>query len=156
MIPGAVEAVDDHTVRLQPDQAGAVGAGGLLQLSDRDPAPVLQAAVLGQSDRHRAVHALAELAVDDRCILKRITKTTDGKDFKYWGGDVYLDEIHYYNYEADNQLTAFASGDVDTIYAFGIEQFELAQALDGEIVTGTDGADAVLPLPGHQSRRSTT
>jgi peptide/nickel transport system substrate-binding protein len=76
----------------------------------------------------------APLAVGDRCILKRITKTTDGKDFKYWGGDVYLDEIHYYNFEADNQLTAFASGDVDTIYAFGIEQYELAEALEGEIV----------------------
>jgi acetamidase/formamidase len=35
---------------------------------------------------------------------------------------------------ADNQLTAFASGDVDTIYAFGIEQFEFAEALEGEIV----------------------
>jgi peptide/nickel transport system substrate-binding protein len=76
----------------------------------------------------------APLAVGDRCILKRITQTTDGKEFKYWGGDVYLDEIHYYNFEADNQLTAFASGDVDTIYAFGIEQYELAEALEGEIV----------------------
>ena len=40
-----------------PDQAGAVGAGGLLQLSDRDPAPVVQGAVLRQPDRHRTVHA---------------------------------------------------------------------------------------------------
>jgi peptide/nickel transport system substrate-binding protein len=76
----------------------------------------------------------APLAVGDRCILKRITQTTDGKEFKYWGGDVYLDEIHYYNFDADNQLTAFASGEVDTIYGFGVEQYELAEALDGEIV----------------------
>jgi peptide/nickel transport system substrate-binding protein len=76
----------------------------------------------------------APLAVGDRCILKRITQTTDGKEFKYWGGDVYLDEIHYYNFEADNQLTAFASGEVDSIYGFGVEQYELAEALDGEIV----------------------
>jgi peptide/nickel transport system substrate-binding protein len=45
-----------------------------------------------------------------------------------------LDEIHYYHFDADNQLTAFASGDVDTIYAFGIEQFEFAEALPGAIV----------------------
>jgi peptide/nickel transport system substrate-binding protein len=74
------------------------------------------------------------LAVGDRCILKRITQTTDGKELKYWGGDVYLDEIHYYHFDADNQLTAFASGEVDSIYGFGVEQYELAEALDGEIV----------------------
>ena len=77
---------------------------------------------------------LSELAVGDRCIVKRITETTDGQEFKYWGGDVYLDEIHYYHFDADNQLTAFASGDVDTIYAFGIEQYDFAEALEGEIV----------------------
>ena len=42
---------------LQPEQAGAVGAGGLLQLPDRDPPPLVRAAVLGQPDRHRALHA---------------------------------------------------------------------------------------------------
>jgi peptide/nickel transport system substrate-binding protein len=77
---------------------------------------------------------LAELTVGGRCILQRITQTTDGQEFKYWGGDVYLDEIHYYHFDAENQLTAFASGDVDSIYAFGIEQYEFAEALPGEIV----------------------
>ena len=38
-------------------QAGAVGAGGSLQLPDRHRAPQLQAAVLRQSDRHRPLHA---------------------------------------------------------------------------------------------------
>ncbi len=80
-------------------------------------------------------YTLAELVVGDRCILKRITKTTDGKDFTYWGGKTYLDEIHYYNFDEDNQLTAFAGGDVDTIYEFGVEQIELAKALDGTVVT---------------------
>ena len=42
---------------LQPVEAGAVGARGLLQLSDRDRASVVQAAALRQPDRHRAVHA---------------------------------------------------------------------------------------------------
>lgn len=79
-------------------------------------------------------YMLAELAVGDKCILKRITKTTDGKDFNYWGGKVYLDEIHYYNFDEDNQLTAFAGGDVDAIYEFSIEQMELAKAVEGNIV----------------------
>lgn len=79
-------------------------------------------------------YGLAELAVGDKCILKRITKTTDGKDFTYWGGKVYLDEIHYYNFDEDNQLTAFAGGDVDAIYEFSIEQMELAKAVEGNII----------------------
>ena len=53
---------------------------------------------------------------------------------EYWGDEVYLDDIHYYHYDADNQLTAFASGDVDTIYSFGIEQYDFAEALGAEIV----------------------
>ena len=55
---------------------------------------------------------LGEFKVGDKCVLKRVTKTKDGKDFKYWGGKVYLDEIAYYNFDGDNQLSAFASGDV--------------------------------------------
>ena len=47
-----------------------------------------------------------------------MTETTDGKPFRYWGGKVFLDEVHYYNFDEDNQLTAFASGDVHTIYEF--------------------------------------
>jgi peptide/nickel transport system substrate-binding protein len=76
---------------------------------------------------------LAEFRVGDRCILKRVTKLKDGKDFNYWGGKVYLDEIHYYNFEADNQLSAFASGDVDGVYSFSVEQMDLAKSLPGVI-----------------------
>src|SRR5258708_13531565 len=76
---------------------------------------------------------LAELKVGDKCILKRVKKMKDGKDFTYWGGKVYLDEIHYYNFESDNQLSAFASGDVDGIYDFTVEQMDLAKSLDGAI-----------------------
>ena len=77
---------------------------------------------------------LTELEVGQRCLLKKVTETTTGEPFEYWGGKVYLDEIQYYNFDTDNQLTAFASGDVDAIYQFGIEQYELAEALEGEII----------------------
>jgi peptide/nickel transport system substrate-binding protein len=77
--------------------------------------------------------ALAELKVGEKCILKRVKKMKDGKDFNYWGGNVYLDEIHYYHFESDNQLTAFASGDVETVYDFTVEQMDLAKSLDGDI-----------------------
>ena len=77
--------------------------------------------------------ALAEFKVGDRCILKRVKKTSDGKDFAYWGGKVYLDEIHYYNFDSENQLGAFASGDVDTLYQFNVEQIDMAKSLPGAV-----------------------
>jgi peptide/nickel transport system substrate-binding protein len=134
MRPGALEVVDKHTIRLNlskpvlsvPEDCYNYPTA----IVHRSFKPPLSDNMIGTGP-----YTMTELAVGDRCILKRIDKTTDGKDFKYWGGDVYLDEIHYYHFDADNQLTAFASGDVDTIYAFGIEQFEFAEALPGEIVT---------------------
>jgi peptide/nickel transport system substrate-binding protein len=79
---------------------------------------------------------LSELKVGEKCILKRITKTTDGKDFKYWGGEVYLDEIQYFNYDAENQLTAVAAGDTDVCYEFDSSQLEFAKTIgEAEIVT---------------------
>ncbi|UCE32961.1 MAG: hypothetical protein JSW68_10120 [Burkholderiales bacterium] len=46
-----------------------------------------------------------------------------------------MDEIHYYNFDEENQLTAFASGDVDTLYQFAVEQMELARALPGAVIS---------------------
>src|SRR5262249_60253442 len=81
---------------------------------------------------------LAEFRVGDRAILKRVTKLKDGKDFNYWGGKVYLDEIHYYHFEPDNQLSAFESGDVDGDYQFTVEQLDLPKSLAGVIhLSGT-------------------
>jgi len=136
MIPGSIEAVDDHTVRLNLSKAVLSVPEDCYNyptaIVHRSFKPPLSDNMIGTGP-----YTMTELVVGERCILKRIDKTTDGKDFKYWGGDVYLDEIHYYNFDADNQLTAFASGDVDSVYDFGIEQFALAEALDGEIVAAT-------------------
>jgi peptide/nickel transport system substrate-binding protein len=73
-------------------------------------------------------YMLAEFAVDDKAILKK------AENHQYWGGDVYLDEIHYLHYDAENQLTALASGEVDAIYEFGVEQLPLAQSIEGNII----------------------
>jgi peptide/nickel transport system substrate-binding protein len=76
-------------------------------------------------------YRLVELKVGEKCTLKRVDKTTDGKDFAYWGGKVYLDEIHYIHYEAENQLAAMQSGQVDAIYEFTSDQMELAKSIPG-------------------------
>jgi peptide/nickel transport system substrate-binding protein len=130
----SVEAVDKHTVRFNLNKPVLSAPEDCYNYPTTILHPSFEAP-FSDNPIGTGPYTLGEpLAVGDRCILKRITQTTDGKEFKYWGGDVYLDEIHYYHFDADNQLTAFASGDVDTIYAFGIEQYDFAEALDGEIV----------------------
>jgi peptide/nickel transport system substrate-binding protein len=133
LIPGAIEKVDDHTVRLNLIKPVLSVAEDLYNyptaIVHRDFKPPFAENPLGTGP-----YQLAEFEVGSRCILKRAKETSDGKPFQYWGGKVYLDEIHYFNFDAENQLTALASGDVDAIYEFGIEQLELARAIEGQIV----------------------
>ncbi len=133
MIPGSVEVVDKHTVRFNLKQP-------VLSVPEdcyNYPTVIVHPSFkppFSDNPIGTGPYRMTDFAVGDRCILKRVTETTDGQPFKYWGGDVYLDEIHYYNFDEDNQLTAFASGEIDAIYEFGIEQYQLAEAIDGAII----------------------
>ncbi len=132
MIKNAVEVVDKSTIRFNLKKAVLSAAEDLYNYPTAIVHPSFKAP-LSDNMIGTGPFELAELKVGDRCILKRVKKTKDGKDFKYWGGTVYLDEIHYYNFDSDNQLSAFASGDVDSIYDFTVEQMDLAKSLDGTI-----------------------
>jgi len=126
MIDGAVERVDDHTVRLHLTKSVLSVPEDLYNY----PTAILHRGFkppFSDNPVGTGPFELSEFAVADKAILKR-------REGPYWGGDVYLDEIHYIHYDAENQLTAFASGEADAIYQFGIEQMELAKAIDGEIV----------------------
>ncbi|MDH3194723.1 MAG: ABC transporter substrate-binding protein, partial [Hyphomicrobiales bacterium] len=130
---GAIEVLDSHTIRFNLSKAVLSFPEDMYNYPTAIQHPSFTAP-LSDNPIGTGPYTLAELVVGEKCILKRITKTTDGKDFTYWGGKTYLDEIHYYNFDEDNQLTAFAGGDVDTIYEFGVEQMELAKALDGDVI----------------------
>ena len=130
---GAIEVPDNHTIRFNLSKAVLSFPEEMYNYPTAIVHPSFKAP-LSDNPIGTGPYTLSELIVGDRCILKRITKTTDGKDFAYWGGKTYLDEIHYYNFDEDNMLTAFAGGDVDAIYEFSIEQMELAKALDGDII----------------------
>jgi peptide/nickel transport system substrate-binding protein len=132
MIKGALEVVDKYTLRLNLNKSVLSVPEDLYNYPTAIVHPSFKAP-LSDNMIGTGPFALAELKVGDRCILKRVKKTADGKDFNYWGGKIYLDEIHYYNFEAENQLSAFASGDVDTLYSFGVEQIDLAKSLPGII-----------------------
>jgi peptide/nickel transport system substrate-binding protein len=132
MIKGAVEIVDKHTIRLNLRKPVLSAPEDFYNYPTAIVHPSFKPPI---SDNMIGTgpFALAQLRVGDRCILKRVAKMRDGRDFNYWGGKVYLEEIHYYNFDGDNQLSAFASGDVDGIYEFTVEQMDLAKSLDGNI-----------------------
>jgi peptide/nickel transport system substrate-binding protein len=137
-----VEVLDNRTVRLNlaiPVLSVAEDCGEFCTLIVH---PSFKAP-LSQHPIGTGPYTLAELRVSDRCILKRVTKTSDGKDFHYWGGDAYLDEIHFYNYEQDNQTTALASGSVDAIYELTVEQLELARTIPGAQILSVDSAQTL-------------
>jgi peptide/nickel transport system substrate-binding protein len=127
MIEGSLERVDDHTVKLKLTKAVLSVPEDLYNyptaIVHRSFKPPFDANPIGTGP-----FEVAEFAVGDKCILKK------KKDFQYWGGEVYLDEIHYLNYESENQLTAVASGEADALYEFGVEQLPLAQSMDGQII----------------------
>lgn len=134
MLPGAVEAVDKYTVRFNLKKPVLSVAEdcynyptGIVHSSFKPP--------FSDNPIGTGPFKLVSMAVGDKAILSRVTKMSNGKPFKYWGGKVYLDQIEYYNFASDNQLTAFAGGDVDAIYSFGVEQIELAKSLDGNILS---------------------
>lgn len=132
MIKGALEVVDKHTLRLNLSKAVLSAPEDLYNYPTAIVHPSFKAP-LSDNMIGTGPFALTELKVGEKCILKRVKKTKDGKDFKYWGGNVFLEEIHYYHFEGENQLSAYASGSVDGVYDFTVEQIDLAKSLDGTI-----------------------
>lgn len=130
---GSFEVVDSHTFRLNL-------AKPVLSVPEdfyNYPTAILHpsfTAPFSDNPIGTGPFTLQEVVVGDKCILTRATEMTNGQPFEYWGGKVYLDEIHYYNFDEENQLVAMAGGDVDAIYEFGIEQMELAKSLPGTII----------------------
>jgi peptide/nickel transport system substrate-binding protein len=141
-IKNGVEVLDSRTLRLtlgQPVLSVAEDCGEFCTLLVH---PSFKAP-LSRNPIGTGPYTLAELRVGDRCILKRVVKTTDGRDFRYWGGEVFLDEIHFYHYEQDNQAAALASGSVDAIYELSVEQIELAQSIPGAKILSVETAQTL-------------
>ncbi len=140
MRAGAIEKVDDYTVRLHLDRPVLSIAENLYNYPT--------AIVHRDFDRHGASildwpvgtgpYAIAEFAVGEKCILKKRPEEYWGKDLDdpVIGGPIYLDEIHYYDHGPASaaQLAAFASGQVDMIYEFGKDSYEMAKSIPGGVI----------------------
>jgi len=140
--PNGVEVLDSHTLQLNLAQPTLSVAEDCAEYCTLVVHPSF-VAPLSHQPIGTGPYTLAELRVGERCILKRVTKTTDGKAFNYWGGDVYLDEIHFYHYEQEYQAAALASGSVDAIYELTIEQLELAQSIPGAQILSVETAQTL-------------
>ncbi len=130
---GAIEVVDDLTIRFHCRQPVLSFPEDLYDYPTAIIHPSFTAP-FSANPIGTGPFTLVDLTVGERCTLRRMTETTNGEPFDYWGGEVFLDEIHYYNFDSENQLVAFAGGDVDAIYSFGHEQMAFAEALDGQIL----------------------
>lgn len=133
--PGAIEKVDDHTVKLNFSKP-------ILSVPENFynyPMMILHRDFekngrdLSKNPVGTGPYTLAEFAVGQRCILRRT-------DTPYWGeniddpfmfGPIYLSEIHYYDHGSASaaQLAAFASGQVDAIYEFDIASYAIASSI---------------------------
>ena len=139
---GAVEVLDRYTLRLNLSKPVLSVAEDCAEYPTAIVHPSFKPP-LAENPIGTGPFTIAELKVGDRCILKRVTKTRDGKDFKYWGGDVYLDEIHFYNFEHENQVTALASSSVDLIYEISVEELQLARAIPGGQILSVPSANTL-------------
>jgi peptide/nickel transport system substrate-binding protein len=133
--PGAVEKVDDYTVKLTFAKAILSVPENLYNY----PTAILHrdfeknGSDLSKAPIGTGPYTLAEFAVGQKCILKKKEGDYWGKDINdpYMFGPIYLDEIHYFDHGAAStaQLAAFASGQVDTIYEFDIASYAMAASI---------------------------
>ncbi len=141
-IENGVEIVDTHTLKLNLSRPVLSVPEDCAQYPTQIVHPSF-VAPFSDAPMGTGPFTLSELAVGERCILTRVKKTTDGKDFVYWGGEVYLDEVHIYNFDLENQPAALASGTVDAIYELTADQLELAKSLDGVQIYHVGSAQTV-------------
>jgi peptide/nickel transport system substrate-binding protein len=138
--PGAIEKVDDLTVKLNFSKAILSVPENLYNY----PTAMLHRAFeengsdLSKWPVGTGPYELAEFAVGQKCILKRRELEYWGKDIPdpYMFGPIYLDEIHYFDHgpASTAQLAAFASGQVDTIYEFDIASYAMAASIPNSMI----------------------
>ncbi|MDX1489368.1 MAG: ABC transporter substrate-binding protein, partial [Acidiferrobacterales bacterium] len=130
MTSGAVEKVDDHTVRLNLNSAVLAIPENLFNY----PTAILHrkfeemGSDLSKNPIGTGPYELVDFAVGERAILRR----RDG----YWGKAPFLDEIHYIDTGQDPsaRIAALASGQVDGIYEIDVTQIDVLDRVPNAVV----------------------
>lgn len=135
---GAVEKVDDHTIKLTLSSPDISIIPGLADY----PALIVHP-TFDETGRDFVANPigtgpfeLVSYAVGDRVVLK---KREDGK---WWGGEAYLDGIEFIDYGTDPSATvsAFESGEIHSNYETTADFIDILDSLDlvkSEVTTAT-------------------
>jgi peptide/nickel transport system substrate-binding protein len=123
MIEGAVEKVDDHTVRLNMSRAVLSVPENLYNY----PTAIVHrkfdemGADLSKNPIGTGPYEMAEYKVGERFVAK--------KRKGYWGDEVFLDQITYIDHGDDfsARLNALISGQVDMVYEVDINQIDVVE-----------------------------
>ena len=131
MRDGAIERVDDHTVRLHLSEADLAIPENLYNF----PTIIVHRgfgvdyeADFASNPIGTGPYELSEFRVGEVCRLR--------KRGGYWGGEVFLDEIHYIDTGDDPsaRVAALASGQVDHLYEVDISAIDLMERLPNAIL----------------------
>jgi len=126
MVPGAVEKVDSHTVRLHLNRAELAVPENLYNY----PTAIVHrnfeewGADLSKNPIGTGPYELVDFRIGE---IARLRKRSE----PYWGGDVSLDEVHYIDLGDDRNahLSALASGQVNLIYELFVDQLDVVERL---------------------------
>ena len=140
MRAGAIERVDDYTVRLHLNQPVLSipenlynYPTGIVHREFEDRGGDLLKWPVGTGP-----YTIAEFAVGEKCILRKVERPYWGRDLDdpVIGGPIYLDEIHYYDHGSVSpaQLAAFRSGQVDMTYDLDKDSLRIAEAIPGAVI----------------------
>lgn len=134
-IDGAIEIVDDHTIKLRTKTPQLSIPENLFNyptmIMHRDfekNGSDFSANPIGTGP-----YTLTEFTVGSTAKVKKLDQPYWGEnvDQPFIGGPIYLDEIHYFDHGSASaaRLAAYASGQVDSIYEFDIASLQMAQSL---------------------------
>lgn len=136
-VEGAIERVDDHTVRLNLPKPDISLIAGMADY----PALIMHRSYEGDSDPKKSLAITTgpcELVSWDPQVGAEVRR----KDKPWWKGEYWLDGVKWIDYSADPtaMIAAFESGDVDTDHetaADSLPQMEALKLINSEIATGS-------------------
>jgi len=148
MIDGALEKIDDHTIKLRTKAPQLSIPENLYNY----PTAIVHRDFDGDLSKNpngTGPYTLVEHTVGSKAVLRRADRPYWGEnvDQPYIGGPIYLDEIVYIDHgpTGSAQLAALSSGQVDAIYEFDIASLQMAQAMPNvNVLTKTTATTACM------------
>jgi peptide/nickel transport system substrate-binding protein len=136
-VAGAIEKVDDHTVRLKLPKPDISLIAGMADY----PAVIMHRSYDGSTDPMKAL-AITTGPCELVSWKPQVSAEVRRKDKPWWKGQYWLDGVRWIDYSADPtaMIAAFQSGDIDADHetaADSLKQTEALGLVNSEIATGS-------------------